>query len=84
MSGQTGNDHTVTAADAEQAALAQADVLDVMKRLVRDGFDWRCVVAGASSAIADMVGSINGPATVPAHFARMAELTAGFGGAQKH
>jgi hypothetical protein len=74
----------VTPADAEQAALAQSDVLDAMKCLVRDGFDWRCVVAGASSAIADMVGSIDGPATVPAHFARLAELTSGMAGMQKH
>lgn len=59
----------------EQAAVAQADVLDVMTRLVRDGFDFRAVLAGASSATASMVNDLVGAAEVPRHFAVMSALT---------
>lgn len=68
--------------DEEQAAVAQAEVLEAMKRLVRDGFDWRCVLAGAGAAMADMVGKIAGPEKVPAHFAQLSALTATFTGGQ--
>jgi hypothetical protein len=62
-------------AEWEQAAIVQADVLELMKHLVREGIDYRIVAAGTSSAIADMIGLINGWAAVPQHFALMAMLT---------
>ena len=69
----------VTAEQCEQAAVVQADVLQVMKRLVGDGFDYRIVMAGTSCAIADLVSQVIGPAEVPRHFARLATLTAPLG-----
>ena len=66
---------SVTAQEIEQTAVVQAELLELMKRLVSDGFDWRCVLCGGGMAIAEMVGSIAGPAKVPAHFAQLAALT---------
>lgn len=74
----------VTAQEVEQAAIAQGEFLEMMKRLVRDGFDWRCVLSGGGMAIAEMVSGIAGPAKVPAHFAQLAALTMPLTDEQKH
>lgn len=61
--------------EQEQAALAQAEVVEVLQRLIAEGFDWRCVITGAGVAIADQVSQRVGVAHVPIHFARMSALT---------
>lgn len=65
----------MTSADWEQAAVVQGDVLHLLRSLVKDGVDHRIVAAGASSAVADLIGGINGWPAVPKHFAVMAALT---------
>lgn len=74
----------VTPAEIEQTAIAQGEFLEVIKRLVREGFDWRCVLSGGGMAIAEMVGGIAGPGKVSAHFAQLAALTMPPAAEQKH
>lgn len=59
----------------EQGAVVQGEVLELLKRLVRDGFDYRIVSVGTSTALASMIGNICGPEQVPVHFARLAAHT---------
>lgn len=59
----------------EQAAVVQAEVLEVMKRLVGDGFDYRIVMTGTSCAVADLVGNTIGWEEVPMHFAKLSAMT---------
>lgn len=84
MKRETKATAAVTAAQIEQTAVAQAEFLELMKRLVRDGFDWTCVISGAGTAMAQMIGGIAGPAKVPAHFATLSALTADLATGQKH
>jgi hypothetical protein len=65
----------VSSSDVEQAVISQAEALELMKRLVGDGFDWRCVLTGTGLAIAEMVGAIAGPAKVAEHFEKLAAMT---------
>lgn len=73
-----------TADQVEQAAVAEAEILELMKRQIGEGMDWRIVASATSRALADLVGSIAGPGEVPAHFSRMAQLTAPLAALKRH
>jgi hypothetical protein len=65
----------ITELQWEQASIVQAEVLELMRRLIGDGFDYRIVMTGTSCAIADLVASMVGSQEVPLHFAKLAAMT---------
>lgn len=59
----------------EQSGLVQVEILEVIERLMREGIDWRIVLTGATSALANVVMAKAGPAEVCPFFARTAAQT---------
>jgi hypothetical protein len=67
--------HKPTQLESDQAALVQAEILELMHRLNREGINWRVVLTGAGVAIADVVLRNVGPGEVPVWFATMSAKT---------
>lgn len=47
--------HHPTAEQREQAVLAQHEIVETINRLIREGIDYRVVLAGVGSAAADFI-----------------------------
>lgn len=59
----------------EQSGIVQAEILEAMQRLMTEGIDWRVVLTGTSTAIANLVMAKVGREQVPVHFARLSAQT---------
>lgn len=64
-----------TANQWEQSGLVQAEILEAIDRLMQEGIDWRIVLTGTSTALANLVMAKAGPDQVPVHFARLSAQT---------
>lgn len=64
-----------TQEQADQAAIVQHEVVELMSKLAIEGIDWRVVLTGAGCAIADILDRNIGGAAVPRWFATMAAQT---------
>ena len=64
-----------TANQWEQSGLVQAEMLEVIDRLMKEGIDWRIVLTGTSTALANLLMAKAGPEQVPVHFARLSAQT---------
>lgn len=53
-----------TAQQRAQAELVQQDLIEEINRLIREGIDYRVVLAGVGSATADLIASTLGAAAV--------------------
>lgn len=65
-----------TADEARLAERVQHELIDAMNLLGREGIDPRIILAGAGSAVADLVASRFGMHAVPRWFATQAKITA--------
>lgn len=59
----------------EQSGLVQAEMLETMDRLMTEGIDWRIVLTGTSTALANLLMAKAGPDQVSVHFARLSAQT---------
>ena len=64
-----------TRSQIDQAAIVHHEIVDAIERLVKEGFDYRIILTGAGSAIADTIMRTVGPARVPEWFALQSALT---------
>ena len=67
--------NTPTQAQEDQAVLAQREVEELLDRLIREGFDYRSIMAGAGAGIANSLLATAGPAKVSEWFGAQAVLT---------
>lgn len=71
-----------TIEQAEQCALVQQDIIEIINRLAQEGIDRRVITAGLAAATAATVQTYYGPAEVCTWFAKQAAMTAHLGKAQ--
>ncbi len=63
---------------AEQCAIVQQEVVELVNRLSAEGFDRRIIMAGMAAATAASVMSFYGPSEISKWFARQAVMTMHF------
>lgn len=59
----------------DQAAIAHEEFGSLIDRLIKEGFDYRSLLSGASVALAQSIMVSAGPAKVPEWFAMQSALT---------
>lgn len=64
-----------TVEQAEQCAIVQQDVIELIERLNKEGIDLRVVLAGLAAATSFIVMKAYGAKEVPVWFARQSALT---------
>ena len=63
---------------ADQSVIAQHEFREVLDRIVREGIDYRAILAGAGAAIAGSIVDCTDAQSVPRWFAIQAKLAADF------
>ncbi|GLV21990.1 hypothetical protein TomMM35A_18430 [Sphingobium sp. TomMM35A] len=64
-----------TESQIQQSAIAHEEFCAVLDRLVKEGFDYRSILSGASAALAQSIMVSAGPAKVSEWFAMQSALT---------
>lgn len=68
-----------TTSQIDQTIEAQRDFEEVLNRLVKEGFDYRSILTGASCALAQSIMVSAGPSKVSEWFAVQSALTMNLG-----
>lgn len=71
-------DLSPTNTQIDQAAVAHQDFAETIDRMIKEGFDYRSILAGAAAALAQSIMVSAGPAKVPEWFAMQSAMTLHF------
>jgi hypothetical protein len=77
-------DHAPTANQIDQAAIAHEEFGSLIDRLIKEGFDYRSLLAGASAALTQSIMVSAGPGKVAEWFATQSALTMHLGKPKAH